>query len=192
MSEALQVEPEKDGPATASFEQLTFLRGDFPARTYPWPGIVADWLERDPGSGLNFIASLSSSDRDWWLSKTYPVYCRPIVGRISPLCWPDYPAFFLKFLRRAGEIADLDGVYTTTLLGEFWTLNTSEFPSGADVSLLSQVLEREAPQKYYLSPKACAGILRRAAKRKKKLPLLLERCLQTVAAWNDPQETPTS
>ena len=36
------------------------------------------------------------------------------------------------------------------------------------------------PQKYYLSQKACAGILRRAARRGKKLPELLEAALKAV------------
>ena len=55
------------------------------------------------------------------------------------------------------------------------TLNTSEFPKDADVCLLSDVLEiGNLPQKFYLSPTACAGILRRAEKRGKKLPELLQ------------------
>jgi hypothetical protein len=192
MSEELQVGPEKAGPDMGSYGQSMLFVEDFPARTYPWPGIVADWLEKDPGSGLNFIASLSSSDRDWWLSKTSPVYCRPIMGRILPLSSQDLQGYSLKFLTRAGKTVDLAAVFSTTFLGEFWTLNTSEFPSDADASSLWQVLEPEAPQKYYLSPKACSGILRRAEKRGKKLPTLLEHCLQMVAGSTDPLEMPMS
>jgi hypothetical protein len=86
----------------------------------------------------------------------------------------------------------LEGASSTTFLGEFWTLNTSEFPRDAVVSSLSQVLAPVAPPKYFLSPKACAGILRRAEKRKKKLPALLGHCLRTVAGWSAQPETPTS
>lgn len=46
---------------------------------------------------------------------------------------------------------------------------------------LSQILERETSEKYYLSPKACAGILRRAAKRGKALPPQLRAALAAVA-----------
>lgn len=66
---------------------------------------------------------------------------------------------------------------------EFWTLATSEFPSDAAASFLSDVLEAgPLPQRYFLSPRACAGILRRAERRGKKLPLPLEQALRAVAS----------
>jgi hypothetical protein len=48
---------------------------------------------------------------------------------------------------------------------ECWTLKISESPKDAVVSTLSDVLETEVDPKYYLSPKCCQGILRRAHKR---------------------------
>jgi hypothetical protein len=66
---------------------------------------------------------------------------------------------------------------------EFWTLNTSEYPSAAAASSLSDVLETgELPQRYYLSGRACRGILRRAEKRGKMLPPPLAHALMAVAA----------
>ena len=63
----------------------------------------------------------------------------------------------------------------------FSTLNTSEWPNDAVVCSLSQVLETDSvPQRFYLSPKACAGILRRAEKRGKTLPEPLETALRSV------------
>jgi hypothetical protein len=60
--------------------------------------------------------------------------------------------------------------------------NISAWPNDALVCSLSQVLERGSiPQRYFLSSTACAGILRRAAKRGKKLPEQLARALQAVA-----------
>jgi hypothetical protein len=49
---------------------------------------------------------------------------------------------------------------------------------------LSDILEAtgSVPQRFFLSPKACAGILRRAAKRGKKLPEALEAALQAAAS----------
>jgi hypothetical protein len=46
---------------------------------------------------------------------------------------------------------------------ECLTLSTLEYHSGADESLLSHILQGTADvqQKYYLSQKACEGILRR-------------------------------
>jgi len=49
------------------------------------------------------------------------------------------------------------------------------------VCLLSDVLETgEMPQRYFLSATACAGILRRAEKREKELPMALRNALQRV------------
>ena len=48
-------------------------------------------------------------------------------------------------------------------------------------STLSQILMVNVPQKYYLSPKACLGILRRASVRGKKLPEVLELALKKQA-----------
>ncbi len=72
---------------------------------------------------------------------------------------------------------------------ECWTLNISEWtgtrgpcPSDGGVSSLSHILETQpVPLRYYLSAKACAGILRRAAKRGKALPTLLRKALSAVA-----------
>jgi len=59
------------------------------------------------------------------------------------------------------------------------TPNISDWPNDAGVCLLSQVLEPAASihARFYLSSKACAGILRRAAKRGKVLPIQLHRAL---------------
>ena len=56
------------------------------------------------------------------------------------------------------------------LLGEYMTHNIGESPNVAVVSRLSAILEECPHQKYYLSPKATLGILRRAQKRGKSLP----------------------
>jgi len=58
--------------------------------------------------------------------------------------------------------------------GECWTLNSSESHKGEEESLLSDILETgEIPQRFFLSKKACEGILRRAEKRGKELPRVL-------------------
>ena len=50
------------------------------------------------------------------------------------------------------------------------------------LSSLSEILESETSAKYYLSPKACSGILRRAEKRGKALPPSLRAALLSVAS----------
>ena len=59
---------------------------------------------------------------------------------------------------------------------------TGESPNVENVSTLSQILQAGAPEKYYLSPKACLGILRRASARGKDLPELLKIALERQAA----------
>ena len=72
------------------------------------------------------------------------------------------------------------GTAGIVLPGECLTLNGLEYPSDAEGSSLSDVLEEEAPSRYYLSPQACEGILRRAERRGKKLPETLEKALLAV------------
>jgi hypothetical protein len=67
--------------------------------------------------------------------------------------------------------------------GESWTLSISEWPKDAAVCSLSDTLETgDVPQRFFLSAKACQGILRRAEKRGKVLPEALERSLKAVTA----------
>jgi hypothetical protein len=66
---------------------------------------------------------------------------------------------------------------------ECWTLSGSEWPSDVAVCSLSDTLETgDLPQRYYLSAKASAGILRRAEKRGKKLPPALQEALESSAS----------
>jgi len=62
-------------------------------------------------------------------------------------------------------------------LGAFLMPSIGEYPKEGVESTLWQVLEGNAPEKYYLSKKACEGIIRRAANRGKTLPELLEAAL---------------
>ena len=66
--------------------------------------------------------------------------------------------------------------------GAYWMLNGSAWPNDASACSLSSVLETgQIPQKYYLSARACSGILRRAEKRGKQLPTALRVALEQVA-----------
>ena len=64
-------------------------------------------------------------------------------------------------------------------------------PKDAKESSLSQILQADPPLKYYLSPKACLGILRRAFERGKELPKKLERALKIQAGLMRPDGQPT-
>ena len=62
-------------------------------------------------------------------------------------------------------------------LGACTTPNISAQHSGAGACFLSAILEADVPERYSLSPKACAGILKRAERRGKDLPPLLKTAL---------------
>ena len=66
--------------------------------------------------------------------------------------------------------------------GGYLTLNTGEFPREENASTLSQILMAQVPEKHYLSPKACQGILRRASARGKQLPEVLRKALERQAS----------
>ena len=72
---------------------------------------------------------------------------------------------------------ETDGAWHTA----FSTLNTGPSPNEGQESFLSQILEAEVPRKYYLSRKACLGILRRASARGKELPEILRKALEQQA-----------
>ena len=68
--------------------------------------------------------------------------------------------------------------------GQYSTRNISAWRRDGAACLLSESLEPigSVAPKYYLSPKACAGILRRAAKRGKEIPAALKAALESVAS----------
>lgn len=74
----------------------------------------------------------------------------------------------------------------------FWTLNTSEWHSDAVACSLSHILEEtgERLRRYCLSEKACAGLLRRAERRGRKLPEPLERALMEAATTPEKSSGP--
>ena len=60
-------------------------------------------------------------------------------------------------------------------------LSIGAYPREDNASTLSQILMEGVPEKYYLSPKACQGILRRASSRGKTLPTVLQKALEKQA-----------
>ena len=65
--------------------------------------------------------------------------------------------------------------------GESLTLSIGECPSDAVECSLSDILETgDLPRRFYLSGKACRGIIRRAANRGKALPKHLQQALKVV------------
>ena len=74
------------------------------------------------------------------------------------------------------------------LHGECSTRNIGASPSVVEESFLSQILEATVPEKYYLSARACAGIIRRAENRGKELPPELKAALELQASCEIEQD----
>ena len=88
---------------------------------------------------------------------------------------------FLFLCLKSGQEQDILWEMDSILPGEQSMLSIGEYPKEEDVSILSQILQVGVPEKYYLSQKACQGILRRADARGKELAPLLKVALMKQA-----------
>lgn len=99
--------------------------------------------------------------------------------------------FMLLDLRQdAGNILGPCWEYDPPWLGSLGTLNTSECPKDVVESSLWQILLDTVPSRYWLSQKACRGMLRRADCRGKLLPKLLEIALSMQGGLIPPGPIP--
>ena len=101
------------------------------------------------------------------------IYCK------KPQELPTQMPMFLNLQKdRVGLIAvpywETDGVS----LGDYTVRSFGEHPNVDVESHLSQILEEHPHPKYYLSAKACAGIIKRAESRGKELPPILKEALE--------------
>lgn len=121
------------------------------------------------------------SSRAFCCGKTFRVYYPPRTTH-SDTFWLDWFKN-VSHCSQQGENGQTQ-VYCIQLelsRGEHSMLNTSDSPNDASACSLWQVLEKEASPKYFLSAKACKGILNRAEKRNKVLPATLREALERIA-----------
>lgn len=148
----------------------TLFTEDSRAKTFPWQAVVKVWLENDRDSGGSSTAFLASCVLSGSSSKTLPDSCHQTED---------------------GTWVPSSGRWETSAMGgptECWTLATSESPNDAVECSLSDILEADVLPKFFLSPRACEGILRRAGRRGKKLPELLEAALVAAVGRQTPTE----
>ena len=130
---------------------------------------------------MSFLDLVSQS------GKTFPEHSAVTRERTSrrsskPSAKSKEPVLMFLNLRRGGGGNPLGASWEMlgALPGGFTMLNFGESPSEERESTLSQILDLNAPEKYFLSERACAGILRRASKRGKILPDMLKEALEEV------------
>lgn len=91
---------------------------------------------------------------------------------------------FLDLRGASGILAEPSWVTGIPSHGEFSMRAFGECPNVVEESGLWQILEANVPQKYFLSARACAGVLRRAERRGKELPTILKTALeQQIERW---------
>ena len=145
-------------------QQLTFSLVEHPANHSQSLDSGKDSMTQEVTSHLPLLQWLNNLNPNGLSGKMSPVSCQVIEDGIL------VPSF------QHWGTSGMGG------LTESWTLNTSEFHKDADVCLLSDVLETgKVHQKFYLSQTACRGILRRAERRNKKLPVTLQAALEHTA-----------
>ena len=133
---------------------------------------------------LTMFAPAAESPPASSFGKTSPASYRPATTP-SGAFWLGLPARMSHYSRQGagGQTLVLCMAPAAQSLGGSWTPNISDWPNDAAVCSLSQVLETDSiPQRFFLSAKACAGILRRAEKRGKALPEALHLALSEVAS----------
>ncbi len=153
-------------------DQLTFSLEDHPANRSPSPESEADWMILVATWPLNFWRLLLDCAPDGSFSRTYQDCFQAMAAEtLHDSCEP----FLNTGMVHSGECS---------------TLKTSECPNDAVESSLSAILETgDLPQRFFLSAKACAGILRRAKKRGRKLPEPLRLALERVVMIQEPVES---
>ena len=128
-------------------------------------------------------------DADDGRSETESV-CGSLTSRTPPKAVPASQAAWsgmgVPWVPFSGRWLD-SGMGTPT---ECWTLSTSESPSDASGSSLQDVLETGPHlSRYFLSPKAAGGILRRAGRRGRELPAHLAEALSQLSRAEDGEAT---
>ena len=144
---------------------LTLLSEAAPAKGSQSPDSERDCKTIDLVLHSRISNVLNKFSPNGYCGKTYLGYCPVTTGKTTELS--------SQSLMNSGIV----------YLGQYWTANGFPYRKGGGACSLSDILEDgNVQQKYYLSPKACKGILRRARARRKKIPQALETALKTVAS----------
>ena len=147
---------------TSNPEQLDFFAEGVLAKATPPAETGKVWKTLAETSRSCILDFLNDSAPVGYFSKTSPVSCRVTEG---------------------GTLEPCSGNWLNSGMGsptQLLTLKTSESRNAAAECSLSDILEAtgDVPPRYYLTAKACSGILRRARSRGKELPPKLREALE--------------
>jgi len=162
-----------------------------PANPSPSPASGPDWMTRVATSCSPLLQLLADIGPGGWYGRTSPVSFQAMEDETLRAFWEcsqgeqsspqAADSRIAESYRASKELTASHGECLTLSMCE-WTATPGPSHSDAGVCLLSDILETGTlPQRYYLSPKACQGILRRAEKRGKELPAPLAHALKAAA-----------
>ena len=181
--------------------QLTFLSEEPHVRIIRSQVNASAWLAIEGNSPSHLLKSLHIYGPAGWFGRTSPVFSQATRAETLRDFWATSAARKSTCQKGDGKTpASSPAIPTPMDLPTLCvTLSTSEhadtgepFLSGGAVCSLSDILETgDVPRRYYLTPKACQGILRRAEKRGKALPPPLRLALEAVAG-SEPTSTATA
>jgi hypothetical protein len=155
-------------------EMWTSSAAELPASPTQSQESEKDWMIR----AANSLLPLQD-----WLNEFVPSGFSGKTSRAS------YPAAGVLISQPSKILWSKSGISSP---GECLTQDISERPSVVKESFLSDILETgDLPQRYYLSPTACAGILKRGERRKKNIPPVLKMALKAVAESESSDHTLT-
>jgi hypothetical protein len=157
-----------------------FSAEEHPVSPSATPDSELDWMTRVVNSCSPSVPLLQSIGPAGWFGRTSPAFCHQMEDETLV---PSSGSWASSGMGSPTE-------FLTLSLCE-WTATGVPSPSDGTVCSLSDVLETgDVPQRYFLSAKACAGILRRAEKRGRALPPLLLEALRAVARADTPDADP--
>ena len=164
-------------------EQLTLFTEDHHAKTSQWLADVQAWMARGAACSGTSAESLLRSLPLGFCGKTSLALCPLTADATSLPCCGDSQVHDPMCPLAAGETWALWSGHSESPSGGCLTLAGSESHSDADVCSLSAVLEpsQTVSSKYFLSPRAAAGILKRAQRRGRSLPPALHAALTSIA-----------
>ena len=143
---------------------------------------------RDSGSGKTSSGRSAAGEILQRVKNSLGQTCKKSSKRSSKL--KNHTFMLLDLRQGAGNILGPCWEYDPVWLGSLGTLNTSECPKDVVESSLWQILLDTVPSRYWLSQKACRGMLRRADCRGKLLPELLEIALSMQGGLIPPGPIP--
>lgn len=173
--------PEKSSDATGPMSRSTKMSAPTSQLRKPTSSVEDSHARTSPSQENGLALQVSDQDSSLRQHESLTLFSEMEDG-FSLRMFPDsFPATTDEISESFSRRWPSSGFMTSP--GECWTADTSECHSeGGEFSSLPSVLEADVQPRFFLSPRAAAGIIRRAEKRGKALPPHLDLALRELSA----------